>query len=64
MSEVDSRAILSASARLGQAVRVGAFAVVGDGVDFGAVIEEELEDIDPSADGAFVHRSEAFRLAG
>src|SRR5271170_3989457 len=35
MSEVDSRAIVSASARVGQNVRIGAFAVVGDGVDLG-----------------------------
>src|SRR5579864_470133 len=35
MSEVDPRAILSASARLGQNVRIGAFAVVGDGVELG-----------------------------
>src|SRR5579864_7153629 len=35
MSEVDSRAIVSASARLGQNVRIGAFAVVGDGVELG-----------------------------
>jgi len=35
MSEVDSRAIVSASARLGQNVRIGAFAFVGDGVEMG-----------------------------
>src|SRR5271169_6988406 len=35
MSEVDSRAIVSASARIGQNVRVGAFAVVGEGVELG-----------------------------
>src|SRR6202140_2787797 len=35
MSEVDSRAILSANARMGENVRIGAFAVVGDGVELG-----------------------------
>lgn len=35
MSEVDPRAIVSPSARLGNNVRVGAFAVVGDHVDVG-----------------------------
>jgi UDP-N-acetylglucosamine acyltransferase len=35
MSELDSRAIISPSARLGQNVRVGAFAVVGDEVELG-----------------------------
>jgi UDP-N-acetylglucosamine acyltransferase len=35
MSEIDSRAIISATARLGSGVRVGAFAVVGDGVELG-----------------------------
>jgi UDP-N-acetylglucosamine acyltransferase len=35
MSEIDPRAIISASARLGSGVRVGAFAVVGDGVELG-----------------------------
>jgi UDP-N-acetylglucosamine acyltransferase len=35
MSEVDSRAIVSPSARLGGGVRVGAFAVVGDEVELG-----------------------------
>jgi UDP-N-acetylglucosamine acyltransferase len=34
-SEVDSRAMISTSARLGQNVRVGAFAIVGDDVDLG-----------------------------
>ena len=35
MSEVDPRAIVSPSARLGHGVRVAAFAVVGDGVELG-----------------------------
>jgi UDP-N-acetylglucosamine acyltransferase len=35
MSEVDSRAVVSASAKLGKNVRVGAFAVVGDEVELG-----------------------------
>lgn len=35
MTEVDSRAVVSPTARLGSGVRVGAFAVVGDGVDLG-----------------------------
>ena len=35
MSEVDSRALVSPSARLGQNVRIGAFAVVGDEVELG-----------------------------
>src|SRR6202166_2203088 len=35
MSEVDSRAIVSPSARVGTGVRIGAFAVVGDEVELG-----------------------------
>jgi UDP-N-acetylglucosamine acyltransferase len=35
MSEIDSRAMVSARARLGCGVRVGAFAVVGDDVELG-----------------------------
>jgi len=35
MSEIDSRAIVSASARLGENVRVGPFAVVGESVQLG-----------------------------
>src|ERR1700680_717149 len=35
MSEVDSRAVLSTSASIGQNVRIGPFAVVGDGVELG-----------------------------
>ena len=35
MSEVDPRAIVSAGARLGQNVRLGAFAFVGEGVELG-----------------------------
>ena len=35
MSEVDSRALVSSSARLGENVRIGAFAVVGDDVELG-----------------------------
>lgn len=35
MNEIDSRAIISASARLGKGVRVGPFAVVGDDVELG-----------------------------
>jgi UDP-N-acetylglucosamine acyltransferase len=35
MTEVDSRAVVSPTARLGTRVRVGAFAVVGDGVELG-----------------------------
>jgi UDP-N-acetylglucosamine acyltransferase len=35
MTEVDSRAVVSPTARLGNRVRVGAFAVVGDGVELG-----------------------------
>jgi UDP-N-acetylglucosamine acyltransferase len=35
MSEIDSRAIISPSARIGQNIRVGAFAVVGDDVEVG-----------------------------
>src|SRR5215469_9541065 len=35
MSEIDSRAIVSATARIGQKVRIGAFAVVGDEVELG-----------------------------
>ncbi len=35
MSEVDSRAVVSASAKLGKNVRVGPFAVVGDEVELG-----------------------------
>ncbi len=35
MSEIDSRAVVSASARIGQNVKIGAFAVVGDDVELG-----------------------------
>jgi UDP-N-acetylglucosamine acyltransferase len=35
MSEIDSRAIVSPSARVGSGVRIGAFAVVGDNVELG-----------------------------
>jgi UDP-N-acetylglucosamine acyltransferase len=35
MSEIDSRAIISPSARVGPEVRIGAFAVVGDEVELG-----------------------------
>src|SRR5260370_42075645 len=35
MSEIDPRAIVSTSACIGNGVRVGAFAVVGDGVELG-----------------------------
>jgi len=35
MSEVDSRAIVSPSARVGKGVRIGAFALVGDDVELG-----------------------------
>jgi UDP-N-acetylglucosamine acyltransferase len=35
MNEIDSRAIVSATARVAQNVRIGAFAVVGDCVEIG-----------------------------
>src|ERR1700693_1450784 len=35
MSDVDSRAVISPTARIGHGVRVGAFAVIGDGVELG-----------------------------
>ena len=35
MSEVDPRAVVRPSAQLGQNVRIGAFAFVGDGVELG-----------------------------
>jgi UDP-N-acetylglucosamine acyltransferase len=35
MSEIDSRAVVSRSAKLGAGVRIGAFAVVGDDVELG-----------------------------
>jgi len=35
MSEIDSRAIVSRSARLGAGVRIGAYAIVGDDVELG-----------------------------
>lgn len=35
MSEIDSRAVVSPGARVGQNVRIGAFAVLGDGVELG-----------------------------
>src|ERR1700687_6063589 len=35
MSEIDPRAIVSSSARIGNGVRIGAFAVVGDDVERG-----------------------------
>lgn len=35
MSDIDSRAVVSPSARVGRGVRIGAYAVVGDDVDLG-----------------------------
>jgi UDP-N-acetylglucosamine acyltransferase len=35
MSEIDSRAIVSPSARIGSGVRIGSFAIVGDNVELG-----------------------------
>ncbi len=35
MSEIDSRAVVSASARIGKNVKIGAFAIVGDEVELG-----------------------------
>ena len=35
MNEIDSRAVISDSARIGRGVRIGAFAVVGNGVELG-----------------------------
>jgi UDP-N-acetylglucosamine acyltransferase len=35
MSQIDSRAIISPSAKVGSSVRIGAYAIVGDGVELG-----------------------------
>ena len=53
MSEIDSRAIISPSARLGSGVRVGAYAVVGDEVELGdgCVIENHAVVKGPSKFG-------------
>jgi UDP-N-acetylglucosamine acyltransferase len=53
MSEIDSRAIVSLSARLGNGVRVGAYAVVGDDVTLGdgCVVEHHAVVHGPSCLG-------------
>jgi UDP-N-acetylglucosamine acyltransferase len=53
MSEIDSRAIVSPSARLGNGVRVGAYAVVGDDVTLGdgCVVEHHAVVHGPSCLG-------------
>ena len=57
MSEIDSRAIVSASARLGTGVRIGPFAVVGDEVELGdgCVLEPHAVVKGPSTFGRNNH---------
>ena len=57
MSEIDSRAIVSASARLGTGVRIGPFAVVGDEVELGdgCVVEPHAVVKGPSTFGRNNH---------
>jgi UDP-N-acetylglucosamine acyltransferase len=57
MSEIDSRAIVSQSAKFGSGVRVGAFAVVGDEVELGegCVIEPHAVVKGPSTFGRNNH---------
>ena len=57
MSEIDPRAIVSPSARLGSGVRVGPFAVVGDEVDLGdgCVLEPHAVVKGPSTFGRNNH---------
>jgi UDP-N-acetylglucosamine acyltransferase len=57
MSEIDPRAIVSPSARLGQNVRVGAFAVVGDEVELGdgCIVENHAVVRGPSRFGRDNH---------
>jgi len=53
MSEIDSRAIVSASARIGQGSRIGPFAVVGDDVELGegSILEHHAAVHGPSRFG-------------
>ena len=57
MSEIDSRAIVSPSAKFGSGVRVGAFAVVGDDVELGegCVLEPHAVVKGPSTFGRNNH---------
>ena len=57
MSEIDPRAIVSPSARLGTGVRIGPFAVVGDEVELGdgCVLEPHAVVKGPSTFGRNNH---------
>jgi len=56
-SEIDSRAIISPTARLGQNVRVGAFAIIGDEVELGdgCIVENHAVVRGPSRFGRNNH---------
>src|SRR3984957_7296495 len=66
MSEIDPRAIVSPSARLGQNVRVGAFAVVGDEVELGdgCIVENHAVVRGPSRFGRDNHFHSFSAVAG
>jgi UDP-N-acetylglucosamine acyltransferase len=66
MSEIDSRAIVSPSARLGRGVRIGAYAVVGDEVelDEGCVLEPHAMVQGPSRLGPENHLSPFCSIGG
>lgn len=65
MSEIDPRAVVSPSAKLGNCVRVGAFAVVGDEVELGdgCVVESHAVVSGPSTFGRRNHFS-SFSIVG
>ena len=65
MSEIDSRAIISPSARLGSGVKLGPYAVVGDEVELGegCVLESHAVVQGPSRFGRNNHLVHSARLA-
>jgi UDP-N-acetylglucosamine acyltransferase len=66
MSEIDSRAIVSPSARLGSGVKIGAYAIVGDEVelDDGCVLESHAMVQGPSRLGRENHLSPFSSIGG
>jgi UDP-N-acetylglucosamine acyltransferase len=66
MSEIDSRAIVSPSARLGSGVKIGAYAVVGDEVELGdgCVLEPHAMVQGPSRLGRKNHFSPFCSIGG
>ncbi|HXN94679.1 MAG TPA: hypothetical protein VN879_09255, partial [Candidatus Acidoferrales bacterium] len=66
MSEIDSRALVSTSARLGSRVKIGAYAVVGDEVELGegCVLEPHAMVQGPSRLGRDNHLSPFCSIGG